>query len=153
MGWAALALAAVSPAVTLLIALWGFQRTTRADRLKMFLDLQERYLSEPARGGRQLIHQRLPGLDASSYGSLDDDERSHIHHALAIMNTIAIACESRHIDYVMVVRTMGRSFASAIAAARPYIEHQAVARGYPPYQYAVRVADRIAAGLPRAPGR
>lgn len=136
-------LAVLSPVVSLCVAAWGFRRTTRADRLKMFLDLQERYLAPSARTGRRLVHRRLAKLTADTFGELTEDERDDLHHALAVMETIAIACESGHIDQAMILNGMGRSYSSAMRKSQPYIEYQARVRGFRLYQHAARLGSEL----------
>lgn len=136
-------LAVLSPVLSLGIAVWGFRRTTRADRLRMFLDLQERYLAASARAGRRLMHQRLPALTPDTFDQLSPAERGDLHHALAVMETIAIAWEGGHVDQSLILNAMGQSYASAIQKSQPYIDYQAEVRGFRPYQRSARLAREL----------
>jgi hypothetical protein len=135
--------AVLAPLVTFCIAVWGFRRTTKADRLRMFLDLQERYLSPAARTGRRLMHRRLPSLTPETFGNLTEAERGELHHALAIMETIAIAWDAGHIERSMILNAMGRSYSSAMRKSQAYIDYQAAVRGFRPYQRAARLATEL----------
>ena len=135
--------AILSPVVSLAVAVWGFRRTTKADKLKMFLDLQDRYLGASARAGRRLMHQRLPELKPETFGQLTTEERTDLHHALAVMETIAIAHEGGHVDQVMILNAMGQSYSSGIRKSQSYIDYQAAARGFRPYQRAARLGRAL----------
>ncbi|SNT29934.1 hypothetical protein SAMN05421812_104338 [Asanoa hainanensis] len=152
MSSASIYVAVLSPVVSLCVAVWGFRRTTRADRLKMFLDLQERYLASAARAGRRVMHRRLPDLKPETFDQLTEAERGDLHHALAVMETIAIAWDAGHVEQSMILNAMGRSFSSAIRKSGPYIEDQAALRGFRPYQRACRLADELHRAI-EAPGR
>ena len=135
--------AVLSPVVSLCVAVWGFRRTTKADRLKMFLDLQERYLAASARTGRRLMHRRLPALTPETFGELTEAERGDLQHALAVMETIAIAWEGGHVDQSMILNAMGRSYSSAMRKSQSYIDYQAAVRGFRPYQRAARLSREL----------
>ena len=139
-------LALVSPLVAVAIAAWGFRRSSKADRLKAYFEMHNRYLAPEVRLGRKYLHVHVAGRQADEVAALDDKTRSAIGYTLATMNAIAIACEARYVDRDVVLRSMGRSFARAMAAARPFLEHQEAARGYRPYAY----AERLAALVPEA---
>jgi hypothetical protein len=135
-----LGVALISPAIAILIALFGFRRSKRADKLRAFFDLYERYLSVEHRQGRKTIHTRIKGLDHSEIAGLDSSVLSSVGHTLAVMNAIGIACQGGYVDASLVANGMGRSFAHAIEAARPYIDHVESIRGYRPYPFAERLA-------------
>lgn len=119
-----LLLSLLSPLVAVVIALWGFRRSTRADRLRAFFELQDRYLASEVRAGRRILHQVVAGLLPEEIAKLDRQSLNGAGYALAVMNSIAIAREgSYYVDAELITRSMGRSFATAIAAAKPYIDH------------------------------
>ncbi|GIF75729.1 DUF4760 domain-containing protein [Asanoa siamensis] len=157
MSSASIYVAVLSPVVSLCVAVWGFRRTTRADRLKMFLDLQERYLASSARAGRRVMHQCLPGLTEETFDQLTEEQRRDLHHALAVMETIAIAWEAGHVEQSIILNAMGRSFSSAMHKSRSYIDYQAGLRGFRPYPRASRLAGELhraieaGASTPRTP--
>jgi hypothetical protein len=136
-------LALVSPAVAILIALFGFRRSRRADQLAAFFQLQERYLAPEVRDGRRLIHQRVSGRPVEDIANIPDDIRTAVGYSLAVMNAIAIACEARYVDRVAVIRSMGQSYSSAVVAAKPYIDYVEKGRGFRPYGYAEGLAAAI----------
>ncbi|MGO1052035.1 DUF4760 domain-containing protein [Crossiella sp. CA198] len=139
-------LSLLSPVVALLIAFWGFRRSTRADRLRAFFDLHERYLSAEVRAGRRLLHQRVAGRSAEELAELDRDTLDRIGYTLAVLNSIAIACAGGYVDRRLVRRGMGRSYAGAIIAARPYIDRVEALRGFRPYPFAESLAERLREG-------
>src|SRR5689334_5835601 len=94
----------VSPAVAIVVALWGFRRSTRADRLRAFFEIQDRYLADDVRAGRRHLHQSISGRSVSDVAKLEPSVRITVGHALAIMNSIAIACEGRYVDRTLVAR-------------------------------------------------
>lgn len=145
-------LALISPAVALALALWGYRRANRADQLRAFFEMHERYLDERVRAGRRLLHQRVAGRSVEQTASLDAEERRTIGFTLATMNALAIACEGGYVRRDLLERSMGRSYVSAVHAAKPYIDHLERVRGFRPYGYAERLAARTAArlGLPDA---
>jgi len=138
----------VSPAVAVLIALLGFRRSNKADRLAAFFRLHEQYLKPEVRSGRKILHHAFSGDSPTGYSGMSAEERSAAAYTLAMMNSIAIACSAKYVDRAMVEQSMGRSFASAIAAARPFIDELERQRGVRPYGY----AERLAATM-RAPDR
>jgi hypothetical protein len=75
--------------------------------------------------------------------ALSEADRAAVGYTLAMMNSIAIACEAKYVDVSVVQQSMGRSFAAAIAAARPYIDELERRRGFRPYGYAERLATRM----------
>jgi hypothetical protein len=109
----------------------------------MFFDMQERYLSERVRSGRRIIHARVSGRSADDIAAGDPEDLSVVGYALAVMNTIAICSESGYIDEKLLAQSMGRSYANAVSAARPYIDYVESVRGFRPYPYAERLADRL----------
>lgn len=133
-------LALISPVVAIFIAFFGFRRSVRADRLAAFFQLQERYLAPEARTGRRLIHEHISGRHESEINRLTDDVRASVGFALAVMNSIAIACEAGYVNRAVVIRSMGRSYAAAMAAAKPYVDHLEHKRGFRPYEYAEGLA-------------
>ncbi len=141
-------LALVSPVVAVVIALTGFRRSSRADRLKAYFEMQNRYLAPEVRLGRKFLHLHVAGRPAAEVSTLDETTRTTIGYTLAVMNSIAIACEAGYVDRDIVVKSMGRSYARAIQAARPFFDHQEATRGFRPYAYAERLAARVP--LPRA---
>jgi hypothetical protein len=140
----ALIISLSSPVVAIVIATWGFRASSRSERLRMFFDLQERYLSERVRAGRKIIHTQVAGRTAEEVGACGPDALSMVGYTLAVMNTIAICAESRSIDETLLARSMGRSYATAVAAARPYVDYVESVRGFRPYPYAERLAARLA---------
>ncbi|MCK2241594.1 MULTISPECIES: hypothetical protein [unclassified Crossiella] len=139
-------LSLLSPVVALLIAFWGFRRSTRADRLRAFFDLHERYLSAEVRAGRRILHQRVAGRSAAELAELDRDSLDRIGYTLAVLNSIAIACAGGYVDRRLVRRSMGRSYAGAIAAAQPYIDRVEALRGFRPYPFAESLAEQLREG-------
>jgi hypothetical protein len=139
----AVLLALVSPAVAIMIALWGFRRSTRADKLQAFFEMQDRYLDSEVRAGRRVLHQKIGGRTVDEVASLDHAVLGEAGHALAVMNAIAIACEGNYVDRVLVAQSMGRSFSSAVTAAQPYIDYVEQIRGFRPYPFAERLAARL----------
>ncbi|MEW1779421.1 hypothetical protein [Streptomyces sp. NPDC086777] len=137
--WVALS----SPVVAVCLTVWSFRRTSRADRLRAFFEVQERYLDAEVRAGRRLLHRTVAGRESHEIAALSEDVASRIGHALAVMNSIAIACEGRYVDTDMVARSMGRSYSGAMAAAVPYIDHVEQQRGFRPYPFAERFAQSL----------
>lgn len=133
----------VSPSVALAVGIWGFRRSTRADRLRAYFELQQRYLDQEVRAGRRAIHQSISGQKTSSIAMLDDATLRSVGHAMAIMNSIAIAWTGKFVDPSLLEMSMGRSFASAVTAAKPYIDHVEQKRGFRPYPYAERLAAEL----------
>lgn len=142
---ATVVLALVSPVVAVFIAIWGFRSTSKSDRLRAFFELQERYLAHEVRVGRRLMHASVAGRTAAEIEALPQQARESIGYALAVLNSIAIACEGGYAAEDMVERSMGRSFAGAVAAAKPYIDALERQRGFRPYPFAERLAARYAA--------
>jgi hypothetical protein len=140
---AALLLALISPVVAVGIAVWGFRRTGRADRLKAFFEMHDRYLAPEMRAGRRLLHQQVANRSTDEIAALDAEVRSIAGHTLAVMNSIAIACDARYVDRSVVTASMGRSFANAMAAAAPFVDYVEGVRGFRPYGYAERLAAEI----------
>ena len=132
-----------SPVVAVIVAVWGFRTSTRSERLRMFFDMQERYLSERVRNGRRIIHVRVIGRSVDDIAASDAEDLSTVGYALAVMNTIAICSEGGYIDERLLAQSMGRSFASAVSAARPYIDYVESVRGFRPYPFAERLAERL----------
>jgi hypothetical protein len=136
----------LSPVVAIAIATWGFRRSSKADRLRAFFELHERYLASDVRAGRRTIHQSIAGRSPGEVAALDRQSLSSAGYALATMNSIAIACEGRYVDRELINRSMGRSFRNVINAAKPYIDHVESVRGYRPYPFAERLAAALGAG-------
>ena len=136
-------LALVSPLVAIAIAIWGFRRSTRADKLEAFFRMFERYLAPDVRMGRQLVHRQISGRSVEEIEALDQSIRTSVGYSLAVMNSIAIACEAKYVDSDVVARSMGRSFATTMAAAGPYVDYLEKVRGFRPYPYAERLAPTI----------
>lgn len=136
-------LALVSPLVAVVIAVWGFRRSSRADRLKAFFEMQNRYLAPEVRLGRKYLHVHVAGRSAQELAALDPPVRSAVNYTLAVMNSIAIACEAGYVDRDVVVKSMGQSFARAMAAAKPLLDLQAETRGFRPYTYAETLAAAV----------
>jgi hypothetical protein len=109
----------------------------------MFFDMQERYLSGPVRNGRKIIHVSIAGRSSDDIAASDLDDIATIGYALAVMNTIAICAEVGYIEERLLAQSMGRSYASAVSAARPYIDYVESVRGFRPYPYAERLAERL----------
>lgn len=140
---AATLLALTSPLVATAIAVWGFRRANRADRVRVFFDLYQRYVAPEQRGGRRLLHAQLTGRSPEELRTLPVELRDQIGATLAALNAIAIACEGGHVDLTMIADSMGRSYCGAVTAAKPYIDHLQEQRGYRPYQFAERLARRL----------
>ncbi|MFK4145391.1 hypothetical protein [Streptomyces sp. NPDC004065] len=140
---ASLLISLASPVVAVVIAVWGFHRTSQADRLRAFFEVQQRYLEAEVRSGRRLLHLEVAGRTPREMSELSADVSSRINYALAVMNSIAIACEGRYVDTNLVARGMGKSFTKAITAAKPYIDYVEQQRGFRPYTFAERLADRL----------
>jgi hypothetical protein len=136
-------LALISPVVAVMVTIFGFRRSTRADRLAAFFQLNERYLAPEVRGGRRLIYEHVSGRSAEDVAQLPGEVRAAIGYTLAMMNSIAIACEARYVDPVVVQRSMGRSYSGTVAAAKPYIDYLEKDRGFRPYLYAERLAITV----------
>jgi len=128
-----------SPTVAVLIAMWGFRRSSRADRMSAFFRLHDQYLRPEIRAGRRIIHQRIAGRTPDELAALSDEDRATVGYALAVMNSIAIACEAGYVDLAVVDRSMGRSFRAAVRAAGPFIDLVEAHRGFRPYGYAERL--------------
>ena len=143
-------LALLSPVVAVIVALFGFRRSTRADRLAAFFQLHERYLAPEVRSGRRLIYERVAGRPEALIAQLPEEVRAAIGYTLAVMNSIAIACEAGYVDVAAVEGSMGRSYSGTVTAARPYIDYIEQNRGFRPYIYAERLAATIS-GSPRSP--
>ena len=125
----------ISPAVAVVVAFWGFRRSTRADRLRAFFEMHEQYLMTDVRLGRRVLHRSVSGRAPSEMPNLDPDELRKAGYALAIMNAIAIGCEGGYVDRRMVAQSMGRSYIAAIASAKPYIDYLETVRGFRPYPF------------------
>ena len=138
-----LVIALVSPIVAVAIAWWGFRRHDRAAELNMLFEMQERYLAPQVREGRRLMHRKIAVGDDGGRSTCSQDELSKIGYALAVMNTIALCAESGQVDEKLLLQSMGQSFTSAVLAARPYIDDVAIRRGFRPYSYAERLAERF----------
>lgn len=130
----------ISPVVAIMVALWGFRRSTRADKLRAFFEIQSRYLANDVREGRRSLHKSVAGRSATDIAKVDHATLSNAGYALAVMNSIAVACESGYTSEELVRRSMGRSFVSAMSAATPYIDYIERIRGYRPYSFAERLA-------------
>ncbi len=143
-------LALLSPVVAVIVALFGFRRSTRADRLAAFFQLHERYLATEVRRGRRLIYERVAGHPEADIAQLSEEVRASIGYTLAVMNSIAIACEARYVDIAAVEQSMGRSYSGTVNAASPYIDYLEKNRGFRPYIYAERLANAIG-GSTRSP--
>lgn len=134
----------ISPVVAIAIAVWGFRRSTRADKLRAFFEVQDRYLANDTRSGRRIIHQWVAGRSVEEIAVLDQAILSGAGYALAVMNSIAIAFEGGYVEKRLVTRSMGRSFATAVTDARPYIDYVEKIRGFRPYPFAERLAAELA---------
>jgi len=141
-------LALLSPAVAVIVALFGFRRSTRADRLAAFFQLHERYLAPEVRSGRKLIYEHVANRPEADMAKLSEEVRAAIGYALAVMNSIAIACEARYVDVAAVERSMGRSYSGVVTAARPYIDYIEQSRGFRPYIYAEQLATAMGGTAP-----
>ncbi|MDU0294925.1 hypothetical protein [Saccharothrix longispora] len=133
----------VSPAVAVLVALFGFRRSTRADKIRAFFEMYERYLTAETRAGRRALHQHIRGKSAESLTQVASSSLSSAGYALAVMNAIAIACEGKYVDTRLIALSMGRSYVSAVKAASTYIDWLESVRGFRPYPYAERLADEL----------
>ncbi|WP_410594046.1 hypothetical protein [Amycolatopsis sp. lyj-23] len=133
----------VSPLVAAAVAVWGFRRSTKADKLRAFFELQDRYLQADVRAGRRVLHQQIADRGHEEVAGLDRATLSSAGYALAVLNGIAIAVEGGYVERELIIRGMGRSFASAITAARPYIDYVEQVRGFRPYPF----AERLSAGI------
>jgi hypothetical protein len=140
-------LAVSSPIVAVFIAWWGFRRGDRSDELKILFDMLDRYLTDRARAGRSLIHLKIATTHEGGFAGCSEDELSTIGYSLAVMNTIALCVVSGQVSEILLRETMGLSFTSAVLAAKPYIDEVAATRGFRPYPYAERLADRFRAAL------
>ena len=89
------------------------------------------------------MHTLIAGRPPGEVSKLDPDKLSAAGYALAVMNSIAIACEAGYVDRELIARSMGRSFVKAIAAARPYIDHLENIRGFRPYPFGERLASQL----------
>ncbi|MFC5061958.1 DUF4760 domain-containing protein [Actinomycetospora atypica] len=130
----------VSVLVTLSLAVWGFRRTSNADQLRAFSVVHDRYLEERVRIGRRAIHQHVA---SGGKATLSDEMRSNMTYALAVMNSVAVSCDTGFVDQKLIARTMGRSFVSAVDGARWFIDESEQVRGYRPYGYAEQLADQL----------
>jgi hypothetical protein len=139
------ALALISPTVAIAIAFWGFRRATRADKLRAFFEVYDRYLANDARSGRRVIHGQLAGRTAGEIAGMNKETLASAGYALAVMNSIAIACKGRYVDGNLVNTSMGRSFASTIIAAKTYIDYLEQLRGFRPYSFAEDLATQLTA--------
>jgi hypothetical protein len=135
----------VSPVVAVVIALWGFRRSTRADQLRAFFEIQDRYLAADVRAGRSVLHTRIAGRSADEIAGLDAADLTRAGYALAVMNSIAIACEAGYVERDLLTRSMGRSFITAVGAAQPYIDYLQHLRGFRPYPFAENLALQLEA--------
>lgn len=133
-------LSLVSPVVAIIITFWGFRRSTRADKLRAFFEIQDRYLASDARAGRRVLHALIAGKSVDEVAHLDPADLSRAGYALAVMNSIAIACEAGYVEQDLLARSMGRSFSAAVAVAQPYIDYLQQVRGFRPYQFAENLA-------------
>jgi hypothetical protein len=140
-------LSLTSPLAALVIAVWGFRRHDRSAELSMLFEMQDRYLGPQVREGRRLIHLKIAPGTAESLESCTREERSTIGYALAIMNTIALCADSGQVSEALLRDSMGRSFASTMRAAQPFIDQVAAVRGFRPYPFAVRLAERFDSAL------
>ncbi|MDX3798045.1 hypothetical protein [Streptomyces sp. AK04-3B] len=138
-----LLIALASPVVAVVIAVWSLRRTSRSDRLRAFFEIQERYLDADVRLGRRLLHREVAGRESDAMAQLSGEAASRIGYALAVMNSIAIACEGKYVDTELVALSMGRSYAGAIEAAKPYIDYVERQRGFRPYPFAERLAVQL----------
>jgi hypothetical protein len=136
-------LSLISPVVAVIIALWGFRRSTRADKLRAFFEVQDRYLEADVRLGRRTLHTRIAGRPADEVAHLDPADLSRAGYALAVMNSIAIACDAGYVERDLISRSMGRSFVAAIGAARPYVDYLEQMRGFRPYPFAENLAAKL----------
>lgn len=137
-------LSLISPAVAVIIALWGFRRSRRADKLRAFFEIHERYLSHEARAGRRVLHTLVAGRLADEIAQLDRPTQSNAAYALSIMNSIAIACEAGYVERDIIARSMGQSYITAIQAARPLIDYLEHVQGFRPYPFAESLATWLA---------
>jgi len=129
--------ALLSPIVAVIIAAWGFRRSRRTDMLGQFFDVYDKYLTEQVRKGRRIIHASAGGV------GLSPGDASAVGYTLAVMNSIAVCCESKYVDVDLIAKSMGRSFCSAMDAAAPIIDSMSAERGFRPYGYAERLAARL----------
>lgn len=136
----AVILALTSPLVAIAIALWGFRRQDRVSMLRTLFEVQERYLAPQVREGRRLIHTKIAPPAAGAVLDCTREELSAIGYALAVMNTIGVSVESGALDAMMLHRSLGRSYMSAVEAAAPFIDHVEKVRGFRPYPYAEKLA-------------
>lgn len=113
--------------------------------------MHERYLEADVRSGRRILHQQIANSSAGDIAAMDKNTRMAVGYTLAVMNSIAIACEARYVELRVVDQSMGQSFARAMAAAKPYLDHMEEVRGFRPYVYAERLAARIEANNKSAP--
>lgn len=140
-------LSLVSPVVAIVIAAWSFRRTGKADRLKAFFEVHNCYLSPEVRAGRRLIHHLTIDPETGDLKEIDRSTKSSIGYTLAVLNSIAIACEGRYVDQALVEKNMGRSFTSTVHAARPFIDSVEQERVYRPYPAAERLAAQFRSAL------
>jgi hypothetical protein len=138
-------LSLISPAVAIAIALWGFRRSRRADKLRAFFESYDRYLAPEARTGRREIYQSVAGRSEGEVAALSREIMTCVGYALAVMNSIAIACDGGYVDRQLIVQSMGRSFTFAVVAAKPYFDYVERVRGYRPYPFAERLAASLVA--------
>ncbi|MCL8013684.1 hypothetical protein [Streptomyces sp. AS02] len=141
-----LLVALISPVVAVVLTVWSFRRTSQADRLRAFFEVQQRYLDKEVRSGRRLLHREIAGRQSGQMEELPSEVLTNVGYALAVMNSIAIACEGKYVDPKLVTRSMGKSYAGAIAAAKPYIDYVEERRGFRPYAFAERFAERLRQG-------
>lgn len=144
----AIVVSLVSPVVAVIIAVWGVRRSLRSERLKVFFEMQDKYLSERARHGRRLIYTRISADDPEATSRMTVEDRSTIGYALAVMNAIAVCSDLRYTDERLMAAAFGRSYLRAIRAARPYIDQVESERGFRPYKHAERFGERLAKMYP-----
>src|SRR4051794_23001490 len=115
-------LSLLSPTVAVVIAVWGFRRATNADKLRAYFEIQDRYLAAEVRAGRRTLHQMVAGRGTDEIANLDKAARDSAGYALAVMNSVAIACAGGYVERDLIMRNMGRSFVTTVTAAQPYID-------------------------------
>ena len=134
-------LSLVLPVVAIIITFWGFRRSTRADKLRAFFEIQDRYLASDARAGRRVLHALIAASQWTRSPTSTPPISAVAGYALAVMNSIAIACEAGYVEQDLLARSMGRSSSSAaVAVAQPYIDYLQQVRGFRPYQFAENLA-------------
>jgi hypothetical protein len=140
----AIIISLTSPVVAITISAWTLRRARNAESVRAFLAAQESYLSDRARRGRRIAHSSIANQLPEDDGNLlSQAERDDLGYALAVANTIAVACANNYMPESLVQESIGRSLRNFVIAARPYIDQMERKRGFRPYAAAERLAGRL----------